>query len=84
MTDVFKAPFGTYAAAGGVITQTAKDAITAYCTELKRLIGLSSTNADNGLGAAHPDFDQIPPATRLKIAKELDAINALTEAAAEA
>lgn len=79
MTDVYKAPFGTYAAMAGIVNVTGKAELATDFTNLKALIKPAA-----GQPAAHPDFNKIPAATRDKICAEIDAIAAVVAASASA
>ena len=79
-------PFGTYGAIGGVVNATAKADIAAALTELKSLILTDSaeTGAPGGGSRTKPDFDPVRAEYARLVHGEVDAINALIQAAAEA
>lgn len=80
-------PFGTYGAIGGVVDATAKTDITAALQELKDLILTDSATHGQPAGnpeRVSPDFDPVRREYAELLHGEIDAIDALIDAAAEA
>lgn len=76
---ITKGPFGGYAAPVGPITQPIQDQIIAEINKFKALlpnVGGASPTAP----MPHPDFDQIPAASSVKLRAEIDGLIAAIDA----